>query len=70
MQPKALPGALIGVETIPSNFASQALGYQVRLPLGVMPDDPALRVRWTVTDSQGNVLVNRDDTAAGRLTSP
>ena len=67
MQPKALPGALMGVETIPEDFAGEALGYEVRLPLGAMPDDPALRVRWTVTDPQGNVLVNSDDAAAGRL---
>jgi hypothetical protein len=67
MEPKALPGALMGVETIPEDFASEALGYQVRLPLGVMPDDPKLYVRWTVIDPQGNVLVNRDGGAAGRL---
>jgi hypothetical protein len=67
MEPKALPGALMGVEMIPQDVAGEALGYQVRLPLGAMPDDPALRIRWTVADSQGNVLLSSDDTAAGRL---
>jgi hypothetical protein len=68
VQPKAPPGALMGPATIPSNYAAEPIGYTVRLPLGVMADDPNLRARWTVTDPQGNVLVSQDDKAAGRLT--
>jgi hypothetical protein len=68
VQPQAPPGALIGLTSIPSNFRAQRLGYTVRLPLGVQSDDPKLRIRWTVLDTSGTVLVNEDGFAAGRET--
>jgi hypothetical protein len=64
--PKPLPGALMGLASIPSNFSGEQLGYGVRLPMGVKIDDPALRIRWTVIGPSGTVLVNQDGPAAGR----
>jgi hypothetical protein len=68
VQPKAPPGAAVGLTSIPSDLRTHTLGYTVRLPLGVVLDDPALRIRWTVSDPSGTVLVNEDDVAAGRET--
>lgn len=65
-RPQALPGALIGLTSIPSDFSAEPLGYTVRLPLGIVTDDPALRIRWTVNDSSGNILLTDDGKAAGR----
>lgn len=66
---KPVPAALIGPKTIPADLRSSALSYIARLPLGVMPDDRAVHIRWTVTDSaSGTVLFDEDDVAAGRQT--
>lgn len=65
-QPQPKPGKLIGVTSIPSNYCSESLTYSVRLPYGVMSDDPKLRIRWTVYDASGAILLNQDDIAAGR----
>ncbi len=65
--PEAPPGALIGLTSIPANLGSQTLNYAVRMPLGIVADDPALRIRWTVIDlASGHVLLNADGGAAGR----
>jgi hypothetical protein len=67
--PESLPGALIGVTSIPADLRAQELLYTVRLPLGVGPDDPKLRIRWTVINpGTGEVLMNEDGQAADRLT--
>jgi hypothetical protein len=63
-----LPGALIGITSIPRNYRLQGLTYRVRLPLGVRLDDPKLRIRWTVIDHAGTVLATDDGVAAGRDT--
>jgi hypothetical protein len=65
-RPKAPPGALIGLTSIPSDLRTQTLSYSVRLPLGVLAGDPALRIRWTVLDSSGTVLANSDGIAESR----
>ncbi len=64
-----LAAALIGPRTIPADLRSSALNYTVRLPFGVVPEDIALRIRWTVTDTaSGSVLFDQDDVALGRQT--
>ncbi|HBY98469.1 MAG: hypothetical protein M5U01_18230 [Ardenticatenaceae bacterium] len=68
VRPQAPPGMLIGPTSIPSDLRAGPLEYSVRPPLGVQPDDPALRIRWTVIDASGTVLLNEDDVAAGRET--
>jgi hypothetical protein len=68
VRPQAPAGALIGLTSIPSDLRAETLAYSVRLPIGVMADDPALRIRWTVIDISGTVLVNEDDLAANRET--
>ena len=68
VRPQPLPGMLIGPVSIPNDLRSVPLEYSVRLPLGVQADDPALRIRWTVIDSPGTVLLNEDDVAKGRET--
>ena len=68
VRPEPLPGALIGLTSIPRNYRRQRLVYQVRLPLGVELDDPRLHIRWTVLDNTGQVLISDDGVAAGRET--
>jgi hypothetical protein len=59
---------LAGPTTIPSDYADQLLGFRINLPLGVLVDDPQLRLRWSVTDATTNALLAIEDgTAAGRL---
>jgi hypothetical protein len=66
--PESLPGALIGLTSIPANLRTQEVRYAVRLPLGVGTDDPALRIRWTVINpGTGHVLITEDGLAADRL---
>ena len=67
-RPQAPPGALIGFTSIPSDFRAELLSYTVRLPIEVQSDDPKLRIRWTVIDTSGTVLVNEDGFAKGRET--
>ena len=65
--PKTPPAMLIGLISIPANYAGETLGYSVRMPVGIGTDDPALRIRWTVIDPvSGNVFLNQDGFAAGR----
>lgn len=68
VRPQALPGMLIGVTSIPNDLRASRLRYVVRLPLGVQSNDPALRIRWTIIDQSGTVLVSEDDVALGRTT--
>ena len=65
VQLRTLPGAVIGFTSIPSDYRTYPLDYKIRLPLGVQLDDPQLRIRWTVIDQSGAVLVNEDGLAAG-----
>lgn len=68
LNPEPEPPALLGLTSLPRNFAHHRVEYRVRLPLDLLPDDPQLRIRWTVIDLDSDtVLVNDDDTAAGRL---
>jgi hypothetical protein len=54
--------AIIGPAIVPSSYAAQSLRYMLRLPSGVFPSDPTLRVAWTLTDTtSGAVLANQDD---------
>lgn len=65
--PEAPPGMLIGPVSIPADLAGEALSYTVRTPLGIVTDDPALRIRWTVIDlATGHPLLNDDGPASGR----
>lgn len=68
VQVQALPGALIGLTSIPGNLAGEMLSYTVRLPLGMLAIDPALRISWIVSDATGTVLLDQDDVASGRGT--
>jgi hypothetical protein len=59
---------LTGPLSIPGDPQMKALTYTAHLPAGVHPEDPALRLRWTVIDvGSGAVLDNQDAPAAGRL---
>ena len=65
---EAPPGKLGGIRSIPRNFAGRTVRYEVRLPFAVLPDDPFLRIRWTVVEKHSGVsLLNSDDRAFGRL---
>ncbi len=65
---EALSAAIIGIKSIPVDLAMSNLPFAVRLPLGVVSDDPSLRVRWTVIDPvTGAVRVNEDGDADERL---
>ncbi len=44
------PAALMGPKSIQAGLLSEKLTYSVRLPLGVVPDDPSLHIQWTVID--------------------
>jgi hypothetical protein len=67
--PEPLPVALIGPQSIPADLRSSLLTYQVRLPVGVVPEDPTLRIQWTIIDPQsGTVYVNDDQAARNRET--
>jgi hypothetical protein len=59
--------AVTGPSIIPSSYATQLLHYTLRLPSGVLPTDPALRVVWTLTDSaSGAVLASQDNQVTGQ----
>jgi hypothetical protein len=65
--PKLSPPALVGPQAIPANLRTQALKYSVRLPIGVVADDPYLHIQWTVIDpANGTVHVNSDGLAKDR----
>jgi hypothetical protein len=59
---------LSGLRSIPRNFANRSVRYEVRLPFEALPDDPLLRIRWTVVDlDSGSILLNDDAAALNRL---
>lgn len=65
---EAPPAKLSGVQSIPSNYATQSIPYEVRLPFEALEDDPFLHVRWSVIDlDSGSILLNDDNTAINRL---
>lgn len=62
------PAALLGPTSVPGTYAGEVLRYLMRPPSGVVEEDPALRVRWTLEDrTNDTVLVDQDGTASGRL---
>ena len=66
---KQPPAALVGPLTIPADYAGQALVHRVSMPVSARDDDPRLRIRWSVSDTQtGAVLASDDGLAAGRHT--
>jgi hypothetical protein len=68
LRPEAKRPALQGLTSLPSDIADQAIEYRLQLPVDLAPDDPMLRIRWTVIDlDAGTNLINDDNTAAGRL---
>lgn len=59
---------LMGLLSIPANYLSRPIRYRLIAPIGVFEDDPSLRIRWQVQDlNSGQLLVNEDGAAAGRL---
>jgi hypothetical protein len=69
IKPEPKQAALIGPQSIPANLLVQQLTYSVRLPLGVVADDPSLHVQWTVIDpTTGTLQLNQDGPAKGRTT--
>lgn len=59
--------AVTGPAIIPNNYVTQLLHYTLRLPSGVLPADPTLRVAWTLTEvASGAVLAHRDDQVTGQ----
>jgi hypothetical protein len=67
--PEPLPPALIGPQSIPADLRSSVLGYSVRLPVGIVSEDPTVWIQWTVIDPEsGTVYVNDDQSARNRLT--
>jgi hypothetical protein len=67
--PKPLPPAIIGPKSIRADLVNDLLSYTVRLPVGVVSDDPAVFVQWTVIDpGTGTVYVDDDAGAKNRLT--
>ena len=62
------PAVLFGPTTVPADYRGDVLRYILRPPSGVSPNDPALRVRWTLEDRTNNVVLqDSDGPAAGRL---
>jgi hypothetical protein len=69
IKPEPKPAALIGPQSIPANLLTQQLTYSVRLPLGVVADDPALHVQWTVIDpTTGTLQLDQDVPAKDHTT--
>ena len=64
IRPEPKPAALIGPNSLPPNLLTHQLTYIVRLPLGVVADDPALHVQWTVIDPTSGTLQLDQDTVA------
>jgi hypothetical protein len=62
------PAMLFGPTTVPETYRGDVLRYILRPPPGVTPNDPALRIRWTLEDRTNNVVLqDSDGAAAGRL---
>jgi len=65
---EAPPAKLSGVKSIPLDFASRNIRYDVTLPFDALEGDPFLRVRWTIVNlDSGTTLLNDDAAAGGRL---
>lgn len=59
---------LIGPTTVPATYRGDVLRYLLRPASGVAPNDPALRIRWSLEDRTNNVVIqDADGPAAGRL---
>jgi hypothetical protein len=59
--------ALLGPTSVPSTYADDTLRHILRLPSDTSPEDPALRVRWTLEDRTNDiVLADEDAPAAAR----
>lgn len=67
--PEPKPAALIGPQSIPANLVTHQLSYAVRLPIGVVADDPQLHVQWTVIDTTTGTLQFDQDTVAADHTT-
>ncbi len=64
IRPQPRPAALMGPKSIQAGLLSQPITYSVRLPLGVVPDDPSLHIQWTVIDpATGTVQIDQDGLA-------
>lgn len=64
IRPEPKPAALIGPQSIPANLLTHELSYALRLPIGVVADDPQLHVQWTVIDTTTGTLQFDQDTVA------
>jgi hypothetical protein len=68
IRPTPTPAALLGPTVVPITYANEPLRYLMKLPSGVLEDDPALRIHWTLEDrTNGVTLVEQDNAAAGWL---
>ncbi len=68
LEPKVKPAELVGLVTIPSDYAGQSLTYRVRLPFPLLDDDPMLHLHWTIEDlDTGHVFVDEDGSPINRL---
>ena len=62
------PAVLFGPATVPETYRNDDLRYILRPPSEVAPNDPALRIRWTLEDRTNNVVLqDSDGPAAGRM---
>jgi len=70
LQPQFPAAAVSGPWVVPAEeaIAAQSLDFPLQLPFDLQPDDPHLKVRWTVTrDDTHEVVLNVDGAAAGLL---
>jgi hypothetical protein len=69
IQSKPLPAALRGPTSIQAGLLGEKLTYSMRLPVGVVEDDPSLHIQWTVIDpGTGHVQIDQDTVAKGHTT--
>jgi hypothetical protein len=62
------PAVLFGPATVPETYRNDDLRYILRPPSEVAPNDPALRIRWTLEDRTNNVVLQDSyGPAAGRM---
>jgi hypothetical protein len=67
IKPEPKPPALIGPKSIQAALLADELSYSVRLPVGVVDDDPLLHIQWTVIDpATGKVQIDEDGPAKDR----
>ncbi len=68
LEPKVKAAQLVGLVSIPSDYAGDSLTYRVALPLPLLADDPMLHVHWTILDlDTGHVFVDEDGSPIHRL---